>query len=334
MVLRWRGQEGSLHLLMTYVDAVDLSTHRNSYYAEDGFTLFPPPAEHEPEATLPDRVMPCRRLESAPSGDAPTAGSAGGPGPEVGTTFRDCADCPEMVVIPAGRFWMGCEPGDASSGGGRLSREVIISRRFALAKYETTFAQWDACAAAGGCDGYLPDDNGYGWGDRPVINVNWRDAHKYVSWLSAKTGKRYRLPSEAEWEYAARAGSTTRYSWGDDIGPNWANFELTSREMAWTLPVGMFRPNAFGLHDMHGNVWEWAEDCAHAYDVAPSDGSAWISGDCGVRASRGGAWNNSAFFLRSAYRGWAGPGSRNPDHGFRVALTLPEQSDAQRDDGP
>ena len=319
-------KKGPYAFEMTYVDTVDLSTHRDSYYAEDGFGLFPPLATHEPEATVSAReVMPCRRLESTRGEEVRTAGRASGPDPEAGTSFRDCADCPEMVVIPAGRFWMGCEPDRAFSEKEQPAHEVRIVRRFALSKHETTFAQWDACVAGGGCDGYLPDDHGLGWGERPVINVNWRDARKYASWLSAKTGKRYRLPSEAEWEYAARAGSTTRYSWGDDIGPNWANFELTSREEHWTLPVGLFRPNAFGLHDMHGNVSEWVEDCwNYTYDGAPSDGSAWLAGDCSVRVSRGGDWDGPAMFLRSAYRNRGGPGLRNSDLGFRVALTLPE----------
>ena len=319
-------KKGPYIFRMTYVDTVDLSTHRDSYYAEDGFGLFPPLAKHEPETTVSAReVMPCRRLGSTRGEEVRTAGRASGPDPEAGTSFRDCVDCPEMVVIPAGRFWMGCEPDRAFSEKEQPAREVRIARRFALSKHETTFAQWDACVAGGGCDGYLPDDHGRGWGDRPVINVNWRDARKYASWLSEKTGKRYRLPSEAEWEYAARAGSTTRYSWGDDIGPNWANFELTSREKHWTLPVGLFRPNAFGLHDMHGNVWEWVEDCwNYTYDGAPSDGSAWLSGDCGLRVTRGGAWDTHWLNLRSAYRNRGGAGLRNPDMGFRVALTLPE----------
>ena len=310
---------------MTYVDTVDLSTHRDPYYNWDGFDLLAP-ATRQPDGPLLVReVMPCRRLGSTRGGEVRTAERASGPDPEAGTSFRDCADCPEMVVIPAGRFRMGCEPDRAFSEKEQPAREVRIARRFALAKYETTFAQWDACAAGGGCDGYLPDDHGEGWGDRPVINVNWRDARKYALWLSEKTGKRYRLPSEAEWEYAARAGSTTRYSWGDDIGPNWANFELTSREEPWALPVGMFRPNAFGLHDMHGNVSEWVEDCwNYTYDGAPSGGSAWLSGDCGLRVTRGGAWAAPAHFLRSAYRSRGGAGLRNPDMGFRVALTLPE----------
>ena len=313
-------KKGPYMYRMTYVDAVDLATHRDSYYSHFGFGLLAP-AKRESDGPVTVReVIPCRRLESARSEEVRAAESASGPDPVAGTSFRDCADCPEMVVIPAGRFWMGCEAGEAFSEKEQPAREVTIARRFALAKHETTFAQWDACVAVGGCEGYRPEDHGKGRGDRPVINVNWRDARSYASWLSEKTGKDYRLPSEAEWEYAARAGSTTRYSWGDDIGRSRANFELTERDVHWTLPVGSFPSNGFGLHDMHGNVWEWAEDCwNYTYDGAPSDGSAWLAGDCDLRVSRGGAWDISEYFLRSAYRGW---GRRNPDQGFRVALTF------------
>ena len=215
---------------LTYVDTVDLATHRDQYYPHRGFGLLAP-IKRELDAPVTVREpMPCRRLESVRSEEARGAGSPNGPDPEAGTSSRDCADCPEMVVIPAGRFWMGCEPDEAFSEKEQPAHEVTIAR-FALAKHETTFAQWDACVAGGGCSGYRPEDHEKGRGDRPVINVTWRDARNYASWLSERTGKDYRLPSEAEWEYAARAGSTTRYSWGDDIGRNRANFDLTEREV-------------------------------------------------------------------------------------------------------
>ena len=315
-------KQGPYKYRMTYVDdTIDLSTHRDPNYGEDGFHLFTPPDRAQVAvAERPWKRPACRRLSPALPEEEGAASS--GSDPRGGESLRDCGDCPEMVVIPAGLFWMGCEPDGAFSEQEQPAREVRIGQRFALAMHETTFAQWDRCATGGGCDGYRPEDHGRGRGDRPVINVNWRDARNYASWLSEKTGKDYRLPSEAEWEYAARAGSTTRYSWGEDIGGNRANYERTEREVHWTLPVGSFPSNGFGLHDMHGNVREWVEDCwNYTYDGAPSDGSAWLSGDCGLRVSRGGGWDNSEYFLRSAYRGW---GRRNPDQGFRVALTLPE----------
>ena len=236
-------------------------------------------------------------------------------------------DLPVMVGIPAGSFRMGCV---APGRGGRDCnndekpvRTVTISQPFALSKHEVTFSQWEACVLVGGCNGYRPDDEGWGRGDRPVIHVSWQDAQTYVSWLSRETGEDYRLPSEAEWEYAARAGSTTKYSWGNDIGRNRANCDGCGSR--WddqsTAPVGSFLAR-LGLHDMHGNVFEWVEDCYHrSYAGAPSDGSAWVGRDCRERVVRGGSWRAPPRFLRSALRYGSRPGLRNFNYGFRVALT-------------
>ncbi len=222
---------------------------------------------------------------------------------EPGDTFRDCNECPEMVVVPSGSFLMG-SPEDEE---GRYDNEgpqhrVTIAEPFAIGVYEVTFDEWDACVAAGGCNGYRPDDDGWGRGRRPVINVSWDDAQAYVDWLSDRTGEEYRLPSEAEWEYAARAGTTTRYWPGDEITAEYANF---GRNVGRTIEVGSLgRPNAFGLHDVHGNVWEWVEDCWNdSYAGAPANGTAWTSGDCGRRVLRGGSWDDYPRSLRSAYRG-------------------------------
>ena len=212
-----------------------------------------------------------------------------------GRVFRDCPECPEMVVVPAGSFMMGSPSHEAGRGDDEGPRHrVTIEKPFAVGKYEVTFAEWDACVADGGCGGHRPEDEGWGRGRRPVINVNWDDAKAYVRWLNRKTGKQYRLPSEAEWEYAARAGTTTRYNWGDDIGRNRANCNgCGSRwDRKQTAPVGSFRANVFGLHDVHGNVWEWVEDCLnYNYAGAPADGSPWTDGDCTLAAVlRGGSW--------------------------------------------
>ncbi len=183
-----------------------------------------------------------------------------------------------------------------------------------------TFDEWDMCAADGGCDNYRPDDARWGRGWRPVINVSWSDAKVYVAWLSQETGKAYRLLSEAEWEYAARAGTRTRFSFGDDISEKDANF-LGGLGKTWQ--VGAYPANPWKLHDMHGNVWEWVEDCWNeSYDGAPSDGSAWTSGDCSTRVLRGGSWSNYPRLLRSAYRNWNSADNRDYDYGFRVARTL------------
>ena len=187
----------------------------------------------------------------------------------------------EMVTIPAGRFRMGCVSGRDCDNDEKPVHRVHIEQPFAMSKYEVTFAQWDACVLGGGCGGYRPDDRGWGRGNRPVIKVSWDDAQLYVKWLSEQTGHAYRLPTEAEWEYAARAGTTTAYSWGNEVGRNFANCGACGSQ--WdndrTAPVGSFVPNAFGLHDMHGNVWEWIEDCWNkGYSGAPRDGGSWRSG--------------------------------------------------------
>ena len=241
------------------------------------------------------------------------------------TEFRDCAECPLMVVVPAGSFMMGSPAGELSrrDGEGPVHR-VSISQPFAVGKHEVTFAEWDACVSAGGC-GHRRDDFGWGRGTRPVINVSWTDAQSYVEWLSGETGARYRLLSESEWEYAARAGTTTRYWWGNEIGRNRANCDgCGSRwDFRETAPVGSFPSNGFGLHDMHGNVWEWVEDCWHdSYSGAPTDESAWTTGDCSGRIHRGGAWSSGPWRLRSAVRSGTSTFNQNDNLGFRVARTL------------
>ena len=241
-------------------------------------------------------------------------------------TLRSGGVGPEMVVIPAGRFRMGClSNDDACFSDEKPDHEVTIARAFALGVREVTFAQWDACVEGGGCGGHRPEDEGWGRGDRPVINVSWEDAQSYVTWLSRETGESYRLPSESEWEYAARAGTATKYSWGNEIGVNRANCDgCGSRwDNQRTAPVGSFAPNGFGLYDMHGNVWEWVEDCWNgSYAGAPSDGGAWRSGDCAKRVLRGGSWGGNPRDLRAAGRFRSSAGIRFISLGFRVARTL------------
>ena len=244
-------------------------------------------------------------------------------------TFRDCDQCPEMVVVPAGRFRMGDLSGEGPSHE-RPVHEVTIAAPFAVGKYEVTFAEWDACVAAG-CT-HQPDDEGWGRGTRPVINVSWDDAQEYVRWLSRKTGKTYRLLSETEWEYVARAGTTTKYWWGNKADHDYANYGkdeccegMAAGADRWvnTAPVGSFKANAFGLFNTAGNVWEWVEDCWNKnYNGAPSDGSAWTSGNCDLRAARGSSWVFGPGDLRSADRGRTDTGYRGTVSGFRVARTL------------
>jgi formylglycine-generating enzyme required for sulfatase activity len=221
-----------------------------------------------------------------------------------------------MIVIPAGSFMMG-------EGSGR---HLVTLRSFALGKYDVTFKQWDACVAAGGCNGYRPVDYDWGRGDRPVINVSYDDAQAYIRWISAKTGHAYRLPSEAEWEYAARAGTTTDYYWGTEIGSGHANCDGCGSQ--WdrksTSPVGSFPPNPWGLYDMTGNVWQWTADCLNDSRTGePTDGSAWLSGDCNSHIARGGAWATSSLLVGSPDQTWHPSGQRDQNTGFRLARTLP-----------
>ena len=249
-----------------------------------------------------------------------------------GSRFRDCAVCPEMVVVPAGSYLMGSprsEPGRHRDEGPR--HRVRLAQPFAVGVYEVTFAEWDACVRDGGCDWY-PPNRGWGRGRRPVIHVSWEDAQQYAAWLSGRTGEQYRLLSEAEWEYVARAGTTTPFHTGQTISTEVANYngELTYGGGAsgvyrrQTVPVGSFPANDFGLHDVHGNVSEWMEDCWHgSYDDAPSDGSARGSARCSWRVVRGGAWFHEPRLLRSAYRILNFTGNRSSRViGFRVARTL------------
>ena len=237
----------------------------------------------------------------------------------VGEVFRDCPHCPEMVVVPSGSFMMGSpfsEEGRDSNEGPR--HRVTIGSPFAVGVYEVTFNEWDACASAGGCGSYRP--GGWGRGRRPVVNVSWDDARSYVRWLSRETGEAYRLLSESEWEYVARAGTVTRYWWGDNIGRNRANCGVcgSSWDNERTAPAGSFAANGFGLHDVHGNVWEWVQDCwSDSYAGTPSDGRAWEGGNCSGHVLRGGSW---VTLPRGRVR--IGSGSRGSDVGFRVARTF------------
>ena len=252
-------------------------------------------------------------------------------------TFRDCSGCPEMVVIPAGSFMMG----SPASETGRYEDEGPVHRvtvqQFALARAEVTFDQWQACVDDGGCrSNRRPGDDGWGRGSRPVINVSWEDAQEYVAWLNGKvSGTPYRLPSEAEWEYAARAGTSTAYPWGDRATHEYANYGkddccggLAKGADRWEYmaPVGSFPANPLGLRDMHGNIWEWVEDCWHGnYNGAPRTASAWLSqqnGNCSLRVLRGGSWFHNPGFLRSAFRDRIVPGNRGGILGFRPARTL------------
>jgi len=257
--------------------------------------------------------------------------SAGAPPelPEDGAVFRDCDVCPAMVRVPAGAFLMGSpesEPGRYQDEG---PQRVVLVAAFAAGVHEVTFTEWEACVEAGGCLEHLPGDEGWGRTDRPVINVNWNDARAYADWLSEVTGHRYRLLSEAEWEYAARAGASTARPWGETVTDAclFANGDYSALPCGDghenTAPAGSFKPNAFGLYDLLGNVWEWTRDCWNeGYAGAPGDGRAWESGDCSARVLRGGSWYHGVKDLRAAYRLRSPFLDRSLIVGFRVARSL------------
>jgi len=252
-----------------------------------------------------------------------------------GDVFRDAPGLPEMVVVPAGGAVIGTSAAEALrfdlaeefARRERPQHRVDIARPFALGRDPVTFAEWDACVADGGCGGYRPADSGWGRGDRPVVNVSWDDAQGYVAWLNRKVrGTSYRLPSEAEWEYAARGGTSTARWWGDAIGTGNANCDGCGGRWdgKWSSPVGSFLHNPFGLYDMLGNVWQWTADCWNEdYVGAPGDGRAWMTGACDRHAIRGHSWSSPANFVRAGARGRDNAGSRYPLTGFRVARTLP-----------
>lgn len=256
-----------------------------------------------------------------------------------GKLFKDCADCPQMIVVPAGRFEQG-SPDDASQGlaAERPLRTVNIPQIIAAGVYEVTMAQWDACFEDGGCTRLL-DDNGWGRGRRPAIMVSWSDTQEYLQWISDKTGKNYRLPSESEWEYFARAGEEDQWLGGSadaicefsnvagvESGFDWRHQACTDSVAVGTAPVGSFRANSFGLYDVIGNVAEWTADCMNlSYLDAPLDGSAWGRGICSSHMTRGGSWLTGTKDIRLPARFNLRNGDRNDFTGFRVVREIDER---------
>lgn len=253
-------------------------------------------------------------------------------------SFRDGPEMPQMITLPGGEFIMGSPETEEGRDDDEGPTRLVTIAPFAIAATEVTFDQWQACVDGGGCQSNPdPSDEGWGRGTRPVINVSWDDAQEYIAWLNTQVegSDPYRLPTEAEWEFAARAGTTTPFAFGETISTEQANYDGNIVfGLGW---IGVFRgqtvpvedldaANAWGLLHMHGNVYEWVEDCwHHTYAGAPTDGSAWLSeqdGDCSRRVLRGGSWNGNPRNLRSAYRFWEEPEVRNGAIGFRPARTL------------
>ncbi len=338
-VEKLRGDDERIGALCASMAAAGPPHYRPTYMIAHGLMSFPGAPKQSPLREI-DTVAGWRKvlvefvkctgvlkIEAPPSdiatlADEPVAAPASTyrPKPAFRDQLRSGGEGPEMVEIPAGRFRMGCVSGRRCRDNEKPVHEVTIPEPFALSVHEVTFDDFDRFTYP-----HKVEDRGWGRGNRPVIHVSWDDAKAYVAWLSSETGAEYRLPSEAEWEYAARAGSETKYSWGNDIGSNRTNCLLDVCGDQWehTSQVGSFEPNAWGLYDMHGNVAELVEDCwNYNYAGLPSDGSAWLQGECKVRILRGGSWSENRMGLRSASRGRITTSVRRRDIGFRVARQL------------
>jgi formylglycine-generating enzyme required for sulfatase activity len=271
----------------------------NAANAQRGLSSAQPPAVSAPQS----RVVAAQRDASFEPGEA----------------FRDCADCPELVVVPSGDFVMGSNDSPYE----KPEHTVSVKRPFAIGRREITFAEWDQCADAGVCK-HRPDDHGWGRRNQPVINISWDDTRFFLAWMEQRTGQKYRLPSEAEWEYAARAGTKTPFWWGREISIGRAQCDTCGSPFnRQILAAGSFRPNGFGLYDTAGNAAEWVEDCWNDnYRNAPKEAVAWSTGDCRLRVLRGGNFASKAADVRSAARFRYDVDVRYYANGFRVARDL------------
>jgi formylglycine-generating enzyme required for sulfatase activity len=282
-----------------------------------------PPAAPPPAAERP-RPAPAPAIPApAPTAPAPAAGPAEKPtgGVAGGAEIKDCPACPPLIGLKQGEFVMGSNVDDPSE---RPAHRVSIPHSFAIGRYEVTGEQWNACVDAGACQRSSAGANAAK--NAPVRDVSWDDAQAYVKWLSKASGKTYRLPTEAEWEYAARGGTTTRYWWGDQMKTGKANCKGCGDPWSQEgpAPAGSFAANPYGLHDMNGSVWEWMSDCWHtSYKGAPADGRSWEEPNCRMRVIRGGSWREGADYMLSSTRFKYDASVRQSQNGFRVARDLP-----------
>lgn len=318
-ISRWEDRDEAFTIVVAEIHKAAASLHKAAASLRPHEPLAgPKPAPADQRLAEPEPTV----QSTGARGQAPPSGARKeDQQPDDFTAFCDARLTPEMVVLPAGEVLMGSPDDDRKAyADERPQHSVRIGYRLAVGRSPVTFAEWDACLAEGGVR-YRPDDEGWGRGRRPVINVNWEDAQQYLAWLRRKTGHAYRLLSEAEWEYAARSGMPMRYWWGDDITPQNANY--ADSNINKTTKAGMYPESPFNLYDILGNVWEWTEDCWNpSYEGAPEDGSAWKSGDCRARVVRGGSWICSARDVRAATRKWIPLDSRDFSIGFRVARRL------------
>jgi formylglycine-generating enzyme required for sulfatase activity len=280
-----------------------------------------PPKPPPPTAATPPTQAKPAPAASAPPAQPPLATKANvattKPGPH---DIQDCPACPLLIPVTPGNFTMGIDTDDATE---RPAHHVTISHSYALSKYAVTVAQWNACVTAGACPRLSNDDNAAP--NAPVRDVSWDDAQQYVKWLSKVSGKPFRLPTEAEWEYAARGGTGTRYWWGNDMRKGTANCKDCGPPWRAEAPndVGSFPANPFGFYDMAGGVWEWVSDCWHnSYKNAPSDGHSWDEPNCQTHVIRGGSWRDGSGYMLSATRFKYDSSVRYNANGFRVARDM------------
>lgn len=283
----------------------------------------PPPKPKEAPAAVreaapkPPEKAPEKVPEKTP---APPPAPASTRAVAAGTDIKDCPACPTLVTIPAGTFTMGSNTSDPSE---KPAHQVTIAAPFAIGRYEVSVQEWDACAAAGGCQKIAQRQNTSP--SAPMRDVSWDDAQQYVKWLTSASGKPYRLPTEAEWERAARGGTATRYWWGEQMAQAKANCKECGKPWAEEAPanVGSFGANPYGVYDTSGSVWEWVADCWHNnYKGAPEDGRTWDEGDCRVRVIRGGSWREGAPYMVASTRFKYDASVRHSQNGFRVARSL------------
>lgn len=312
---------------MTFWESIKDSTHASDYeaylkaYPTGRFVALAQARIERLRAAAPKGAAPGSAKPEpkapAPALAVPPPVAATRPAAKAGAEITDCPACPVLIAIPAGSFTMGSNSSDASE---KPAHPVAVNAAFAIGKYEVTVAQWNACADANACPRLSAASNPSP--ESPVRDVSWDDAQVYVKWLAATSGKPYRLSTEAEWEYAARAGTSTRYWWGEQMALGKANCKDCGPPWRAETPgkAGSFAPNPWGLYDMNGSVWEWVGDCWHnSFKDAPSDAKAWDAPNCSVRVIRGGSWREGAAYMVSSSRFKYDASVRHAQNGFRVA---------------
>ncbi|MFC5478703.1 formylglycine-generating enzyme family protein [Massilia suwonensis] len=276
----------------------------------------PAPAQRPQTAQSPPAAQPPPAAKPKPPAAKPASPAIAAARARASGEIRDCQSCPVLVSLPAGTFTMGNNASDPSE---RPAHQVVIDAPFAIGKFEVTVQEWNACVTANGCARIAQADAGP---TAPMRDVSWEDAQQYVKWIGLVSGKPYRLPTEAEWEFAARGGSAAPYWWGDRMAAGKANCKDCGQPWHAERPanVGSFGANGFGLHDTSGSVWEWVADCWHNnFKGAPNDGAAWEEAGCRQRVIRGGSWREGAAYMVASTRFKYDAGVRQSQNGFRVA---------------